>query len=120
MEDLKLHLYPDGKSDYTIYEDDGNSLEYLKGAVAKTKIRCEAGRDKVTVVIEPRQGKYRDMPAKRDYDVWIHMAQPKSLSVKSRTEEKAAWHYDSEAKAVRITITEDPKRETPNVIHCEL
>jgi alpha-glucosidase (family GH31 glycosyl hydrolase) len=120
VENMKLHLYPDGKSDYTIYEDDGNSLEYLKGAVAKTQVRCETSRNTMTVVIEPRKGTYRDMPAKRTYEVWIHMAQPKSLSVKSWTKEKAAWLYDSEAKAVRITITEDPKRETPNVINCEL
>ena len=41
---LKLHVYPQGVSDYTLYEDDGNSLAYLSGAVAVTRVRCEAGR----------------------------------------------------------------------------
>ena len=69
MKTIKLHVYPEGKSDYTLYEDDGDSLEYLKGAVAKTSIRCQAAANQVRLAIDPRQGDYRGMPSERGYEV---------------------------------------------------
>jgi alpha-glucosidase (family GH31 glycosyl hydrolase) len=42
VETIQLQLYPEGVSEFALFEDDGNSLEYLKGAVAKTTIRCAA------------------------------------------------------------------------------
>ena len=117
IESLTLHVYPDGTSDYTLYEDDGESLDYLKGAVSRTSMRCEAALNRVSVTIEPRQGTYRDMPSTRGYEVWIHSASPKMVSVNG---EKVDWTYDKETKAVRLTVHEDPGRKTPIVIQCEL
>jgi alpha-glucosidase (family GH31 glycosyl hydrolase) len=113
---LKLHVYPEGKSDYTLYEDDGNSLAYLKGAVALTRVHCEGGSNSVTLTIEPRQGTYKDMPSRRDYEIWIHSKPAKSLDVNGN---KTAGDYDLAAKAMRIDVQEDPARKVAIRILCE-
>jgi alpha-glucosidase (family GH31 glycosyl hydrolase) len=113
---LSLHVYPEGKSDYTLYEDDGDSFEYLKGAVARTPIRCDAGQSQVTLTIDPRQGSYRGMPARRGYEVHIHMARPRTVTVTGG----AAWSYSPEAKTVCLSVAEDPERKTPVVVQCGL
>ncbi|NLH41992.1 MAG: DUF5110 domain-containing protein, partial [Planctomycetes bacterium] len=113
VETLTLHVYPEGTSDYTLYEDDGDSLEYLRGAVARTQIRCEAEPRRVTLTIAPRDGNYRGMPATRSYEVHIHVAQPKAVTA-------AGWSYDASNKTVCLTVVEDPQRKTPIVVRCDL
>jgi len=51
---------------------EGNPLACLKGAVALTRVHCEASPNAVTLNIEPRQGTYDHMPSQRDYEIWIH------------------------------------------------
>jgi alpha-glucosidase len=121
VETLKLHVYPEGRSEYTLYEDDSDSLEYLKGAVARTPMRCEAGSGQVTLTIEPRQGTYRGMPSRRGYEVSIHMTRPKTVTVTGGADTpKAQWSYNAEAKTVCLTIAEDSERKAPVVIQCDL
>jgi alpha-glucosidase (family GH31 glycosyl hydrolase) len=117
VETLKLHVYPYGKSDYTLFEDDGNSLDYLKGAGARTSIHCELGRNRVTLIIEPRQGTYDGMPANRAYDVRLHSARPRSLNVNGR---RINWSYDPEGKTVCMRVAEDPARRSSVVIRGDL
>jgi alpha-glucosidase (family GH31 glycosyl hydrolase) len=114
---LELHVYPEGQSNYTLYEDDGNSLDYLKGALAVTRIHCEAGPDSVNLAIDPRQGHYDNMPAQRDYQVWIHVKPAKSLRLNGSD---VAGDYDTQAKATRILAHEDPARKAGIHIQCEL
>jgi alpha-glucosidase (family GH31 glycosyl hydrolase) len=113
---LKLHVYPEGVSDYTLYEDDGNSLAYLSGAVAVTRVRCEAGPVAVTLTIEPRQGTYARMPLRRDYEVWIHSRPAKKLAINGTL---AAADYDPVAKATRIAVQEDAGRKAAIHLLCE-
>ena len=105
---LKLHVYPEGKSDYTLYEDDGNSLAYLKGAVALTQVHCETSPDAVTLTIEPRQGTYDQMPSKRDYEIWIHSKPARKVIVNGINTNA---DYDPATKAARIAVQEDPARK---------
>ncbi|HYG33726.1 MAG TPA: DUF5110 domain-containing protein [Clostridia bacterium] len=120
VETINLRVYPEKTTDYTLYEDDGDSLEYLNGAVAETHMRCEATSKLVTVTIHPRQGNYRDMPSQRNYEIWIYTSQPDKVIVNSEAQDKPNWNYDPQEKAVRVRVTEDPKRKAPVTIRCEL
>jgi len=111
IETVELEVYPEGKSAFTMYEDDGNSLEYLKGAVAETVIQCEAANGEVRLSVAPRVGTYRDMPSRRDYDIRVHAARPKSVAVDGKD---AHWAY--EAGIVCLNASEDASRKTPIVI----
>jgi hypothetical protein len=72
------------------------------------------------LTIEPRQGTYRGMPSQRGYEVSIHRARPKAVTVTGAAHTpKTEWSYNAEAKAVCLTVTEDPERKTPLVIQCD-
>ncbi len=59
------------------------------------------------------------MPSERGYEVSIHMARPKTVTVTGTAKTKVEWSYNAEAKAVCLTVTEDPERKTPIVIQCD-
>lgn len=54
-------VYPSGKTDFTLYEDDGTSTEYKNGANATTKITSEApvtGEGVATITVDTPKGNY--------------------------------------------------------------
>lgn len=116
VDNLKLHVYPEAQSDFTLYEDDGNSFDYIKAGVAKTKFSCESSQGEVTLSIAPRAGAYKGMPSTRSYEVWIHTAQPKSVTINGTT---ANWTYDAVAKAIKVGVTEDPARKQSVLVECK-
>ncbi len=113
VETIKLEVYPEGKSAFTLYEDDGNSLDYLKGAVAETSMQCEATKGRLKLSLEPRAGSYKGMPSRRGYDIRIHTPKPVSVSVNGN---QAEWTYDLSAGSVCLSTIEDPLRKTPVVV----
>jgi alpha-glucosidase len=113
VEMIRIEVYPEGKSVFTLYEDDGNTLDYLKGAVAETAIQCQAAKDHVQLTIAPRAGSYQGMPSQRNYDIRIHAAKPKSVTLNGI---KAEWTYQSATGCVGLAAIEDPSRKTPIVV----
>ena len=64
---LTLDLYPHGDSEFTLYEDDGNSRKYQDGAFSEQLIRVHAGAAAVRVEIAPVKGSYAGQEARRSY-----------------------------------------------------
>lgn len=110
---LTVHVYPKGTSDYTLYEDDGDTLAYIEGAVATTTMHCEVRAKQTVFRIDPRRGHYTSIPATRDYDVRIHTAPPQAVTVNGNTVD---WHYDLDHRVVQLNAAEDGQRRTPIVI----
>lgn len=55
----QFQIFPaSGKNDFTVYEDDGISKKYLKGAHAQTKVTSELQKDQLTVNVDPLTGDY--------------------------------------------------------------
>jgi hypothetical protein len=69
-----LDVYPSGDSRYTIYEDDGATYAYEKGAFATTEIRTVEQSRALTLTIGARTGSYKGMPSRRGYLVSLHTA----------------------------------------------
>lgn len=121
VETISLHVYPEGRSEYTLYEDDGDSLEYLKGSVATTSIQCQAQKNGVVLTIDPRRGEYRGMPSNRSYEVSIHTDRPKAVTVTGGAPTLAPeWSYDVQRRMLCVRIGEDPSRKAGIVIQCDL
>jgi alpha-glucosidase len=56
---LELHVYPGPDCAGDIYDDDGHSLGFAKGAFARQHVACEVGAQGVTrVTLAPRQGSH--------------------------------------------------------------
>ena len=70
IETITLDIYPDGKSSFTMYDDDGKSLDYQKGKYALTSIEVNAEDDQVEVTIQPAEGNYK--LGDRTYQIRLH------------------------------------------------
>jgi alpha-glucosidase len=57
LDQLRLRVWQ-GSGEFTLYEDDGRSFEYHKGAFATTKIRVFASAEHPIVEIGPREGQW--------------------------------------------------------------
>ncbi|NLC68292.1 MAG: DUF5110 domain-containing protein [Clostridiaceae bacterium] len=92
---VTLSIYPSREGRiYTLYEDDGISLDYLKGEYATTRICTVRRGNEVQISIGAREGSYKGMPGSRRYTVDIH----------GRTQAKEAI---LNGKAIPFTITHE-------------
>ncbi|PSD26247.1 glycosyl hydrolase, partial [Stenotrophomonas maltophilia] len=67
-------LYPQGDSQYTLYEDDGNTRRYQQGESSTQQIRVQApalGSGPVQVQIDAVQGQYNGQLAQRRYGLRV-------------------------------------------------
>ena len=71
---LTLDIYPVTKSSYTLYEDDGASNEYQKGAFARTVFSCTMLGPDLVVDVGAAQGAYHGKLARRTYVLKINRA----------------------------------------------
>ncbi len=79
-----LRVYPGADGDFALYEDQGDTNDYLKGASATIPVRWD---DKArTLTLGARQGSYPGMPARRTFRiVWMkpgHAENPQSNEVR--------------------------------------
>lgn len=66
---LTLDLYPQGASEYVLYEDDGNTRRYQQGASSRQRIAMREQGGRVEVSIDPVQGSYDGQEARRGYSL---------------------------------------------------
>lgn len=53
---LTLRIFPEGSSEFTLYDDDGRSLDYQKEEFATTEITCTENEQGVTIRIHTPEG----------------------------------------------------------------
>ncbi|MGF1425600.1 TIM-barrel domain-containing protein [Kitasatospora sp. LaBMicrA B282] len=73
---LDYDIYAQGRSDYTLYEDDGTTRAYQQGASATQQVTVRAvghGHGATTVTVGPSVGDYAGKPAARAYDLTVHV-----------------------------------------------
>ena len=70
---LDLHVWP-GSGNFELYEDDGESTNYLAGEVAKTLWTCSGTTNSVQISVGARVGTY--VPGPRAYYVIRHDVDP--------------------------------------------
>jgi hypothetical protein len=80
---LTLNVYP-GNGSFTLYEDDGISLGYMKGQCRKTPITLTRRGAITRVVIEPALGTYPSVPARRTWTLRVFMPSAKKVWVDGR------------------------------------
>lgn len=87
---LTFNIFPDGASEYTVYEDDGESRAYARGEWTRQTIRVEApaaGRaGDVAIRLDGVTGQgYAGQPKTRAYEFWVHThAKPSQVLVDGR------------------------------------
>jgi alpha-glucosidase len=112
---LTLDIYPSGATSYTLYEDDGVSLDYQGGAFSRTVFSCDDAGGNVAVSIAASTGTYAGKLAERTYILKVNKQATDPGSVVrdgstmtrhgSRAEFDAAaegWFYDSATDIVWV------------------
>ncbi|MED4207353.1 discoidin domain-containing protein [Neobacillus mesonae] len=77
-------VYPSGKSEFTLYEDDGKTVDYKDGKNTRTKVTSEIIGNKVDITVNPAKGKgYKGMVKDRGTEVIVNTrAVPKNVKAK--------------------------------------
>ena len=79
---LILNLYPAGKSEYTMYEDDGVTFDYEQGERAATHFEMIDNGTGCTITIGERIGTFKGMTENRTYSANVRLtAAPASVKV---------------------------------------
>lgn len=86
---IDLHLYPKGKSAFTLYADDGKTLDYTSGDFATTEVNLEASDDIISVIINKSEGIYKsDLET---YTVVLELKEsPKSVGINNKSYKQTA------------------------------
>jgi len=114
---LTLDIYPtQGHSDFSLYEDDGVTRDYLKGSFSQQTISVDetvdaAKTSRTTLItLGATQGSFNGMDAERIYQLQVHSrAKPDSVSLDKQTlpqlsskaefdQTAAGWYFDAAEK----------------------
>ena len=77
-------VYPSGSTEFTMYEDDGKTIDYKEGKNTTTKVTSEVNGESVKVTVNKAEGKgYEGMVANRGTEVIINTRKaPEKVTVK--------------------------------------
>lgn len=90
--EMILNLFPGetGKWNYTLYEDDGESLDYEKGALCQTHIAMEAKDGEIALHIGRGEGNYAGKPMARIWRIRIRDTRKIRVSLENDQDRIAA------------------------------
>ena len=114
---LTLDMYPSfDKSEFELIEDDGTSNDYLKGAIARTKIQSQLKSSKIEIFIFPVVGSFVGMKTERTYILKINQSgivrKVKSDALSKGFEKKNlqttltnnSWFYDNQTNTTWVKV----------------
>jgi alpha-glucosidase len=86
LDEVTLLIYPAGDSHFEMYEDDGRSNAYRRGAHALTRVQCASRPDRVTIRIGAPTGDTSVVPPGRRYALRLRIERAASVSVEGHGE----------------------------------
>lgn len=102
-EALTVTVFPGGEGSFRMYEDAGNDKNYVT-EYATVDMSASWNGNTQKIVIAPRQGSYKDMPACREYKVKVvGTVAPESVRVNGA---EASYEYIGDEFAVLVDLGE--------------
>jgi hypothetical protein len=106
---LRLKVFPGADSQFELYEDDGETQEYLSGACARTPITQETFANEICLKIGPAEGKFLGMQETR---AWIlefeSITEPEEILIHSDGDLLSFQaQYDRAAQRLIIDLLEE-------------
>jgi alpha-glucosidase (family GH31 glycosyl hydrolase) len=111
--ELDWDLYPaaHGTSHYTLYEDDGVTRDFAKGAHSTQRVSVRAGHRTTTVSVGAANGDYTGKVDARTYTFTVHGASaPARVLVNGRQLPASAWSYDADTRVTTVRTPSLPLR----------
>ena len=97
------------KATFTLYEDDGESLGYLRGEYLKTPVTCTSATDHYEIVIGEREGEGYKIEGERDFIFMIYGDNvPSTVLVDGVKAKKGkVWTADKKTGVCRLQLPDD-------------
>lgn len=121
LDTLVVEIYGPDEAKFSLYEDDGISLEYRSGRYAWTPLTfSKRSADQYELTIGPTRGQFNGQPARRAYQLRFHgLRQPKGVAVDKQdlTAEslREGWRWDKEHSVVIVNLEMRAIREAVSV-----
>jgi len=109
---LIVRVYPDKKSSYTLWEDDGMTYDYEEGKFAKTRFESADSEKETEFTIFAAGGTYNGMYQSRTYELEITIPE-KPARVLVNKKKISGWKYDSDK--VMLTVNQNNVREKQTI-----
>lgn len=100
---LWLHCYPPYPAATTLFDDDGCSRAYERGAYSATPLRVEGDGRHVVVRVGAAEGFFEGQPAVRRVEVVLHRAGPPA-EVRVAGAAADGWRYDADAQQLAVPV----------------
>jgi len=102
---LIVKVVPGGNASSSLYEDEGDTEGYKKGAFTTTSFRHND--DQLT--IEPRVGSFPGMPESRAYTVeFLDSDRPSAVYINGKKAANGVWNYNSETEVTTVYVPVTP------------
>jgi len=116
--DMLADIFPNGESQFTLFEDEGNGFEYQNGRYLRTRISASQESAALNVALDRQDGDY--LPPQRTWAVYVHRqaAKPSQVFLNgaliseraaqqvSEGDSAESWYYEA-ATNVLILNTSD-------------
>lgn len=116
---LEIHIFPGQSNTYKLYEDDGTTLDYKKGAYLITDINYNYQQNNFTVIIRPTKGTPSVIPQTRNYKIRFRdVRKPSDVIVYIGEEKVTNFEYNIEENDLVVDVPNVPTN-TQLSINCK-
>lgn len=104
---LIVKVYPGDSGETSLYEDAGDTQEYIDGAFTTTTFCQSRSSSELSLTIAPRQGQYEGMMGERAYQVVFFLEdEPREVTINGSVTNE--WTYDDQMKQVVVSVPATP------------
>ena len=104
---LIVKVYPGDSGETSLYEDAGDTQEYIDGAFTTTTFSQSRSSSELSLTIAPRQGQYEGMMGERAYQVVFFLEdEPREVTINGSVTNE--WTYDDQMKQVVVNVPATP------------
>ena len=112
--ELAINVYGDGDNRFDLYEDDGISRDYARGAYALTPMTYRMSGSDHRLVIGPTSGTFAGQREARGYEVRIHTARrPAAVAVDGKR--VVGWRWEPQDSTAYLLLPVDSIRRARTV-----
>ncbi|MFB6151170.1 MAG: TIM-barrel domain-containing protein, partial [Haloarculaceae archaeon] len=102
---LEVVAVPGADGEFTLFEDDGETLAHRDGEYATTRMALEDDGDAATFAVEPAEGDLSEIPGERDYAISFRgVVEPDDVTVDADVDAlDVSYREETETAVVELT-----------------
>ncbi|MEO5561920.1 MAG: TIM-barrel domain-containing protein [Chitinophagaceae bacterium] len=105
VDEITLDVFPGANSLFNLYEDDGQSLRYLKNDFSTTTITLSSSSQTCRLEIEKPKGQFT--PSGHTYQIRLHSPKPKEVTVNGKSLSESissgnGWYFNQAENIIYI------------------